>query len=116
LAPYTDDEGRHDDVGHAVAPRCFQHRHGSVALTWWVAMGSASDRGHRRAGGQMDDRLGPLDDPVEIVRAQDGALTELEPMGSRPEFWREPVEQVVQSHHVVDEVLAVEHPAEVSHR
>ena len=69
-------------------------------------MGSASERG------QVDDRLGPLHDAVEIVRAQYGAFPELD-RGGAGQVLARAGRQVIESHHVVDEVLAIEHPAEV---
>ena len=112
MAPYTDEEDATTTWGMPCRRAASSTVMVPVALTRWVAMGSASERGTDGRGGQVDDRLGPLDDVVEIVRAQNGAFPELDRGGAGQVLTRAG-RQVVERHHMVDEVLAVEHPAEV---
>ena len=83
-----------------------------VALTWWVAIGSASERGTDGRAARWTTASAPAMTLVEIVGAQNGAFHELD-RGRAGQVLARAGREVVESHHLVDEVLSVEHPAEV---
>ena len=65
-------------MGRAVTPRRLQHHHGSRGVDLVGRHGVGQGAGHRGAGGQVDDCLGPRHGAVQIVGAQNGAFHELD--------------------------------------